>query len=285
RAGRVVGFGSGGAVQMYDRTALLSLLSLQGGLQGAPTAFWSDDGERAAKLPEFTGQVGVQLDDLSLWVATAMTVGSWSPQVLDEDDLASNSDRQAPSQQSVKAYVDDGDAQAELAASDYADQQIKSYLPPGVVMPYAGATAPTGWLLCFGQEVSRTTYADLFGVLSTTYGTGNGTTTFNLPDLRGRVVAGKDNMGGAAANRLTNSGTGNPGINGSVLGAAGGSDRHTLTVGQMPSHTHLSYGPGGAYGAGPYSARDVPTQTGSAGSSEAHPIIQPSIVLSYIIRS
>lgn len=102
----------------------------------------------------------------------------------------------------------------------------------------AASVAPSGWLLCYGQAISRTTYANLFSAISTTYGPGNGTTTFNVPDLRGRAVAGRDDMGGAAAGRLTNSGTGNPGINGSALGAAGGVDRYTLTTTQLAIHAH-----------------------------------------------
>lgn len=64
------------------------------------------------------------------------------------------------------------------------------YAPPGMLAPYAGQTAPEGWLLCDGSAVSRTTYAALYAVIGTTYGAGNGSTTFTLPDLRGRVVAG-----------------------------------------------------------------------------------------------
>lgn len=74
--------------------------------------------------------------------------------------------------------------------------------PVGVVLPFAGSAAPSGWLLCAGQEVSRTTYAALFTALGTAYGVGNGSTTFNLPDLRGRIPGGKDDMGGSAASRL-----------------------------------------------------------------------------------
>lgn len=106
---------------------------------------------------------------------------------------------------------------------------------PGLVVPYAGTTAPTGWLLAQGQAVSRTTYAALFDVIGTTYGGGDGTTTFNLPDLRGRVVAGKDNMGGTSANRLTGQ-TG--GVNGDNLAATGGDETHTLTTAQLSSHSH-----------------------------------------------
>ena len=70
------------------------------------------------------------------------------------------------------------------------------WMPTGMVVPYAGAAAPDGWLLCQGQAVSRTTYAQLFSVIGTTYGSGDGSTTFNLPDMRGRVAVGSDaNLG------------------------------------------------------------------------------------------
>src|SRR3990167_8716026 len=85
----------------------------------------------------------------------------------------------------------------------------------GVVVSFAGSTAPSKWLLCYGQAISRTTYAALFAVISTTYGVGDGSTTFDLHDLRGRVVAGKDDMGGTSANRLTDAVT--ESLNGDVL--------------------------------------------------------------------
>lgn len=108
-------------------------------------------------------------------------------------------------------------------------------LPIGAVIDYAGSTAPSFWLFAYGQNVSRTTYAALFAAISTTYGVGDGSTTFTLPDLRGRVVAGKDDMGGTSANRLTDQ---TDGLNGDTLGDTGGSETHTLTSAQMPAHTH-----------------------------------------------
>lgn len=72
--------------------------------------------------------------------------------------------------------------------------------PPGTVTAFAGSTAPEGWLLCDGSAVSRTAYAALFAVIGTTYGAGNGSTTFTLPDLRGRVAAGA-NASNALASR------------------------------------------------------------------------------------
>lgn len=121
---------------------------------------------------------------------------------------------------------------------------LPAYLvPTGAVMPFAGAAAPEGWLLCYGQPVSRSTYADLFAAIGTTYGAGDGSTTFNVPDLRGRAVFGKDDMGGAAASRIT---AGVSGINGASLGAAGGDERlhaHSHTGGahahDMAGHTHV----------------------------------------------
>ena len=160
----------------------------------------------------------------------------------------------------------------------------------GMLMPYAGASAPSGWLLCYGQAISRTTYADLFTAIGTVYGVGDGSTTFNLPDLRGRVVAGQDDMGGSSANRLTDQ-TG--GLNGDTLGDTGGSETHTLTEAQLPAHSHGSVvtnvsatfktntGDGGA------SVVQTITQSKSAtstGSGDAHNIVQPTIILNYIIK-
>lgn len=100
----------------------------------------------------------------------------------------------------------------------------------GMLMPYAAATAPSGWLLCFGQAISRSTYADLFAVVSTTYGIGDGSTTFNVPDFRGRSAFGKDDMGGTAASRLTSAGSG---VAGATLGTGGGDQLTQL-------HTHVA---------------------------------------------
>lgn len=88
---------------------------------------------------------------------------------------------------------------------------------------------PAGYLLCDGRSVSRTTYAALFALYQTTFGSGDGSTTFNLPDARGVVMVGADNMGGTSANRT-------PAAN--TIGAVVGSHEVTLTIAQMPSHSH-----------------------------------------------
>lgn len=115
----------------------------------------------------------------------------------------------------------------------------------GTVLDYAGNTAPTGYLLCYGQAINRVTFASLFTAIGTVYGAGDGSTTFNIPDARGRVGAGKDDMGGSAANRLTNLAGG---VDGSTLGAGGGLQTHTLTTAQLSTHTHAgSTATGGAH--------------------------------------
>lgn len=181
----------------------------------------------------------------------------------------------------------------------------------GMVMPFAGTTAPTGWLMCYGQEVSRTTYADLYTALSTTYGSGDGSLTFNVPDLRGRVVAGQDDMGGTSANRLTSP------INGDTLGATGGAEDVTLTGAEsgIQSHTHdtdlvtISVGSGDttSYTGYRYETHGSPAQSqgqqdiaavesttttrsetsdaASGDATSAHLNLQPTIVLNYIIKT
>lgn len=186
-------------------------------------------------------------------------------------------------------------------------------VPTGVIQAYGSVTAPTGWLLCDGSAVSRTTYAALFSVLSTSFGSGNGSTTFNVPDLRGRAPIGKDDLGGSAASRIT---SGNAGFSGATLGAAGGDERlhgHTHTG---PSHTHT--GPSHTHATGGYSSfimsggtdygvaagldfgfsnlgNTAASGTGATGSSGTGATgstgggntqnVQPSIVVAYIIKT
>lgn len=102
--------------------------------------------------------------------------------------------------------------------------------PVGKVSSFAGSTAPPGWFLLYGQAVSRTAYPELFEVCSTTYGSGDGSTTFNLPDARGRVDYGKDDMGGSAAGRITN-------FSGVTLGATGGNQNSSLITVNLPPYT------------------------------------------------
>lgn len=121
-------------------------------------------------------------------------------------------------------------------------------IPLASSIDYWGTSAPTSsFALAYGQAISRSTYATLFAVLSTTYGIGDGSTTFNLPDLRGRVIAGKDDMGGSAAGVLTGSGTGfgTQGQTPTNLGAKGGAESKTLATANLPAYT-----PSGTMGGG-----------------------------------
>lgn len=164
---------------------------------------------------------------------------------------------------------------------------VTGQVPVGAVMAFAGSSAPANWLLCDGSAVSRTTYGQLFAAIGTTYGTGDGSTTFNLPDLRGRVPAGKDNMGGSAASRLTSGGSG---ITGTTLGAVGGAETHTLTTAQMPSHNHNVGLNLNAVNVQNAASSYIGTTTGnwntqSTGGDGAHNNTQPTIVLNYIVRA
>jgi microcystin-dependent protein len=110
-----------------------------------------------------------------------------------------------------------------VAAQRQLQGQLDVLPPPGTVFAFAGQTAPEGYLSCDGRAVSRTEFARLFAVIGTTYGAGDGTTTFNLCDLRGRTVLGAGNGAGLS-----------PRVVGQLLGA----EMHTLTAAEMPRHNH-----------------------------------------------
>jgi microcystin-dependent protein len=176
-----------------------------------------------------------------------------------------------------------------LAAVQALNAIIAEALPAGALMAYAGATAPGGWLLCAGQAVSRTTYAALFTAIGATYGAGDGSTTFNLPDLRGRVAAGKDDMGGTAAGLLT---AGGSGITGTTLGAVGGAETHTLTAAQIPAHTHpitalsgRNTTSGGSETIADTSNNTTMNTNANTGGGGAHNNTQPTLVANFIIKT
>lgn len=169
--------------------------------------------------------------------------------------------------------------------------------PAGTVTMFAGSSAPTGYLICDGQAVSRTTYAALFAVIGTTYGAGDGSTTFNVPNLMGRVPVGAG-LGTGLTNR--------------VLASQGGEESHTLTSDEIPSHSHSINDPGHSHtsrigrddgnnsnisGQAPpgdatinildgYSTTNNTTgiTINSTGGGQAHNLMQPFLVLNYIIK-
>tara|TARA_R100001143_G_scaffold61749_1_gene63335 strand:- start:53 stop:1150 length:1098 start_codon:yes stop_codon:yes gene_type:complete len=165
---------------------------------------------------------------------------------------------------------------------------LTGIVPSGSIFSYAGASAPSGYILCFGQAISRSTYSDLFTAIGTTYGTGDGSSTFNLPDLRGRTVAGQDDMGGSSADRLTGQ-TG--GVNGDTLGGTGGAETHTLSAAELAAHSH-EYSRGLVSGtniaAGPNFNANAGTSVSTAEntpSGGAHNNVQPTLILNYIIKT
>ena len=150
-------------------------------------------------------------------------------------------------------------------------------LPPGFGGDYFGGAVPDGWLLCDGSAVSRATYAALFAAIGILHGAGDGATTFNLPDSRGRATIGAGQGAGLTAR---------------ALGAKGGEETHTLTIPEMPAHTHpytggkvnVNWG-GGNSG----SPSDVPLAdplvSGSTGGGSAHNTMQPFLVATKIIKA
>lgn len=278
----------------------------------------------------------------------------------------------------IKPTTEDKNNLKNILAADHNDNgthMANTVNPVGTMVDYAGVTAPSGWLLAYGQAVSRATYASLFAVLNPSlgvttmtiaapgvvtltnhglvtgdavyftttgalptgltantvyyavkidantfnlatsvgnamagtkittsgtqsgvhtllrspYGVGDGSTTFNIPDARGRAIAGNDQMGGTAASRLTGSASG--GVYGQLVGYGAGEQAHQLTVAELASHTHnwLS-GNGGAAGGGAFTAaiNNAGFNTGApseyAGGNAAHNVVQPTLVLNKIIK-
>lgn len=114
--------------------------------------------------------------------------------------------------------------------------------PVGTVNDFAGSTAPSGWLLCYGQAILIASYPELYNVIGTSFNTGGELVTqFRVPDCRGRANVGKDNMGGSAAGRMTSAASG---VDGTALGASGGAQTVTLDTTMIPAHSHGVTDPG-----------------------------------------
>lgn len=193
---------------------------------------------------------------------------------------------------SVASVVASGSITAATLVGNGAGITGLNILPTGAVLPYGGMGAPSGFVLADGASLSRTTYAALFAIFGTQYGTADAS-TFRVPDLRGRVVAGYDSMGGSSADRLTNF-TG--GVNGDVLGGFGGLESCLLTgaMSGVAAHTHLynkvvinavdgSTGDVGFSTDRPISAATEENNTADA--AQAHNNVQPTLILTFIIKT
>lgn len=171
-------------------------------------------------------------------------------------------------------------------------------LPPGIVVPYAGITAPAGWLLANGSAVSRTTYAGLFSAIGTTYGAGDGSTTFNLPDMKGRVAVGKSTdtefdtlgeTGGAKTHTLTSAESGSPAHKHGAgsLSAPIYTDGSNVTIPNIYTPKTASYTTAANQTGNGLNTNCMGETANSSAvnASSAHNNLQPYITLNYIIKT
>jgi microcystin-dependent protein len=228
-------------------------------------------------------------------------LGAYSPLVLEQESLKYALSTDAPDQTKYDFWIKlDGagkgqgifkyyngawtDVYADVFYSKAeVDTKVASAIPIGTILPYGGGSAPTGYLICNNQAVSRVTYAPLFGVIGTTYGAGDLLTTFNVPDLRGRTPVGVGTGDADWGQTWT-------------LGNKRGAEQHILSVSELAAHSHTAtLGLGNADGndnlnnegvlfstVGPAGAYNNVSSNNGGGFS--HNNVQPSLGVNFIIK-
>lgn len=184
--------------------------------------------------------------------------------------------------------------QASIAALQAAIIALSGLIPTGGILPYGKATAPTGFLLCDGAAVSRTTYAALYAVIGTGFGAGDGSTTFNVPDFGYRIPVGNTTGHGVNENASGSAGTAPSGASSSAgtIGAWSGSLTQTLVTANLPAHSHTipvavggSLGGQAAFGSASGSSGNTIEPTGNTGSATAINTWPPLVLTAYIIKT
>lgn len=274
---------------------------------GTPTAYTVASYQVFDSLAHMNGQM----------IAFSPHATNGATVTLNVDGLGAKPLRSAPSTEIVAGHLVQGTPYVAVYNSSDAAFYLQGFfgspysIPIGGSLDFWGSTAPnSSFVLMYGQAISRTTYATLFAMFSTGYGAGDGSTTFNVPDCRGRVNAAADGMGGSLAGRLDAT----SGMNGTGLGAVGGAQQITLTTAQLASHSHANtltdpghthveradtssgavslrvVGTGGNGSSGSDGGVTQPSTTGititnaSAGSGSAHNNVQPTIVCNRLLR-
>lgn len=161
-------------------------------------------------------------------------------------------------------------ASASVTTAKLAAEVTAKFMPAGAILPFGGSIAPAGYLLCDGSAVSRTTYADLFAVVGTSFGSGNGSTTFTLPDFRGRFLRGVDGGAGRDEDRATRTAMSAGGGAGDSIGSiqpdSFASHVHTYATAAGASFNGLNNFPTFAGGGNSFS-----NSTPATGGSETRP--------------